>query len=185
MITFLSMIKKISLILILSFASTHATCVAAAISDDVQRELTSQNRDLQEKSKLTEEKFVEKPTIEVEKAAEETAAEEGPTFFVKKITVEGNTVISKEVIDRLKQAFENTQSSFKQIQYLSHIITNLYRSQGYVTSRAFVPPQTVQNDTVTIKVIEGKVGKVMVYDQRYFNAKSYQKRMKFDPHFFF
>ncbi len=41
-------------------------------------------------------------------------------------------------------------------------ITSLYSIKGYILARAYVPEQEIENGTVTIQVVEGKLGKIEV-----------------------
>ncbi len=150
-----------------------------AISGDAQRELSSQTNSLAKQEKNIRQKLTEKPVIEIKKDDEKTDDEQGPVFFVKKIIVEGNTAVPSKDFNSFTSAFENRKVSFRHLRSFSDIITGVYRGAGYVTSRAYLPPQTVDDETVTIKIVEGKVGKVFVEGNRYFSTKSYQRRMKF------
>ena len=167
------------LLLIISFSLLASPLWAAAIPDDAQRELSSQTNALNGKDKKMRLEPAEKPEIEIREEEEKLEEEEGPIFFVKKIEVEGNTVIPTQEFEPVLKAFENRKTSFRNLRASSDIITNLYRSQGFITSRAYFPPQAVDG-VATIKIIEGKVGKVFVEGNRYFSAQSYQKYMKFE-----
>ena len=181
MISFSGMMRKLFMVTALILLSApYSSCWAAAvISDEAQRELSSQTNTLYKKESKIPEKLAEKPEIVVEKKEEKKSEEEGPVFFVKQIRVEGNTVIPSRSFEPFITAFENRQTSFGHLRSFSEIITNLYRSEGYVTSRAYIPPQTVENDTITVKIVEGKVGKIFVEGNQHFSAKSYTRYMKF------
>ena len=175
--------KQHALIFLLLLGSAPVWA-AQQIPEDAQRELSSQTNVIANQEKKVREKLSEKPEIEIQKENEAPNNERGPVFFVKKIVLEGNTVVSTQELRRFIAAFENREASFKQLRALSEVITNVYRSRGYVTSRAYLPPQTVEDGVVTIKVVEGKVGKVIVDGNKFFNARSYQRRMKFDSNIF-
>ncbi|MFA5196317.1 MAG: ShlB/FhaC/HecB family hemolysin secretion/activation protein, partial [Bacteroidales bacterium] len=53
-----------------------------------------------------------------------------------------------------------------------------YREKGYSTSRAFLPPQTIKDGILTIKIIEGKVGKINIKGNRYFRTSLLEKKIK-------
>ncbi len=182
-----NMMRKFCLALAcLSLFTSSLWAAPQPIPDDAQRELSSQTNSLIDQKKNLQEKPAKKPEIEIKKETpEKPDEEEGPVFFVKKINIEGNTIFKDKDFEFVAEAFENRKASFRHLRSLSEIITNTYRSQGYVTSRAYLPPQTVENDTVTIKVVEGKVGKIFVDGNRYFSAKTYEKYMKFDSNHIF
>ena len=153
---------------------------AATLSDDAQRQLTSQTAPVDKRARDILGKFVEKPEIVIEEKKEEKSVqEEGPPFFVKKIKLEGNQIIPSRTFEKVIPPFENRSYSFNHLAAFAEIVTNIYRSQGYVTSRAYVPPQTVKDDTVTVKVLEGRVGKIYVEGNKYFDSDSYIRYFKF------
>jgi hemolysin activation/secretion protein len=57
----------------------------------------------------------------------------------------------------------------EELKAVAQAITRWYRSRGFVTSRAFIPAQTVEGGRVRIRVIEGKVGDLRVEGNRYFS----------------
>ena len=118
----------------------------------------------------------EKPLIE-EKKTPPPAEEKGPVFFVRKIRVEGATLFSEKELRTLLTPFENKKTSLGDLRSLTDLITNLYRSKGYSTSRAYLPPQTLRDETVIVRVLEGKVGQIFVEDNRYFSDAVYQKAL--------
>jgi len=91
-------------------------------------------------------------------------------FLVKKIDLQGSTILTNLEINKLVLAYEGTQMSLKDAQKLADIISDVYRKKGFITSRAYVPAQTMQDNVLTIKVIEGKLGNVEVKGNKYFST---------------
>ncbi|MDD5595645.1 MAG: POTRA domain-containing protein, partial [Candidatus Omnitrophica bacterium] len=60
-------------------------------------------------------------------------------------------------------------------------ITEIYRKKGRTTSRAYLPPQTIKDGILTIKVIEGKVGKIDIRGNRYFRTSLLEKKLNLSP----
>lgn len=53
--------------------------------------------------------------------------------------------------------------TFAQLQGVANAITNRYRKAGFIVATAFLPAQTIgKNRIVTIRVLEGRVGRVVV-----------------------
>jgi len=133
---------------------------------DRTRELQEQSEELQ--------KQAEKPK-ESTKAAENAPVEtpEAPNatkILVKEINVVGVTLFSAVQIKAITDKFENKELSLKEIQKVADLITDLYRKKGYITSRAFVPPQKIANGILEIKVIEAKVGNIQIKGNHYFST---------------
>jgi len=123
-----------------------------------------------------------KADIEEEKPLPMPAPVEGEkAFFVKSITIEGNTVIPTKELAPLAASCENKEVTFTQLQGVATAITNFYRAKGYVTSAAYFPPQKIDEGIVTIKVMEGKIDKIVVEGNRYFRTNLIKKGIKQKP----
>jgi hemolysin activation/secretion protein len=80
--------------------------------------------------------------------------------ILEKITVEefrfeGNTAFSQEELAEITQPFTDRQLSFSELLQARSEVTKFYVSKGYITSGAYIPPQTLENGLVIIKIIEG------------------------------
>jgi hemolysin activation/secretion protein len=81
---------------------------------------------------------------------------------VEQIVVEGSTVFSAEELEAVIKPYENRELSFAELLQVRSAITKLYVDHGYVTSGAYIPPQTLEGGVVTIRVIEGTVEEINV-----------------------
>lgn len=124
------------------------------------------------KQVLEEEK---KPEIVVEEKEEEALKEEGPVFFVKKILLSGNEIFKDSELHPYLAPLENRQTNFGSLKAAARLVTNHYRSRGYVTSRAYIPPQKLENNDVEVRVAEGKFGEVYVEGNKYYDSEIYKK----------
>jgi hemolysin activation/secretion protein len=75
--------------------------------------------------------------------------------------VTGLTLITQEQAQEALKPFTNRQLTLDQIKEAADAVTNLYAQQGRV-AQAVIPPQDVNKGVVQIKIIEGKVGKVII-----------------------
>ena len=147
-------------------------------SEEAKSQLVSQAETLRKEGKKVYKPREEKPEVEVEKEKPVLPEEEGPTFLVRKIKLEGNRA-SARVLEAMLEAFQNQKMNLRQLKAVSQMITNYYRFNGYVTSRAYIPPQKVEEGVVQIKVIEGTVGHVYVEGNKYFKGSIYADSMHF------
>jgi hemolysin activation/secretion protein len=84
------------------------------------------------------------------------------SFFVRRIDVAGNTVLTDEIA-ALTQSYENREVTFEELIGLRSQITQLYFDEGYITSGAFLPNnQDLSDGTVEIQVIEGEIEQIEV-----------------------
>jgi hemolysin activation/secretion protein len=91
----------------------------------------------------------------------EEPVDEGPTLLLKKLTIEGSTLIDPQVFKPLYEDLLNTQVSLSRLQTVARLITNYYRNQGYILSRAVIPQQGIAEGHVRIMVVEGYIGQVV------------------------
>jgi hemolysin activation/secretion protein len=87
------------------------------------------------------------------------------TVQVKVIRFVGNTHIDDASLRRAIPEIDRAQGSsatLGQLQSLADAVTRYYRQRGYFVAVAYVPRQTVEDGTVTIQVLEGKLDQVQV-----------------------
>ncbi len=88
-------------------------------------------------------------------------------FQLNGIILEGNHVYSTAQLRPLyADDLHKTISVYELFQIVQRI-TNYYRNNGYILSRAVLPPQHVKGGVVRVRIIEGYIGKVDVTGQPY------------------
>ncbi len=176
--------KKIYYVIGLTFAGI-LTCSQsyAAPTPNSGQEMGGINRtrELEERSKkLTAEiqKKKKKPDIEEKKSPSEvTPALPSEKMLIKSIVVTGATLLSEKEIRGIVAPFENIELPLTEMQKVTDLITEAYRIKGYVTSRAYIPPQKIESNQFEIKVIEGKMGNLDVKGNRYHKTSLFKKKI--------
>ena len=79
------------------------------------------------------------------------------TFAVEQFQFAGNTAFSSEELAKVTKPFANRELSFEELIQARTAVSDLYIEAGYVTSGALIPPQTVKDGTVEIKLVEGRL----------------------------
>jgi hemolysin activation/secretion protein len=122
--------------------------------------------------------------IETDKDAAQQAQEEeiipedaGPRILVESIIVEGTTILSPAEVEAIIAPYQGKELSLKEMQKVADLITDAYRKKGYVTSRAYLPPQTIQKGVLYIRVVEGKLGSLEVKGANYFKESLIRKNI--------
>lgn len=86
----------------------------------------------------------------------------GERFFVKTITVQGNTVLQSEIA-ALTGRYQNRELTFEDLLELRSQIVQLYVKNGYITSGAFLPNnQDLSRGIVQIQVVEGELEQIEI-----------------------
>ncbi len=147
--------------------------------------VSRQEKDV-EKRRALEKKIEKKKVKPEEEALEELIPEDsGPKVLVETIVVEEATLLSKEEIEKITSQYEGKELSLKTIQKIVDLITDEYRKKGYATSRAYIPPQTIKNQTLIIRVVEGKLGTLEIKGNRYFKTSLLEKKLNLEPKGYF
>lgn len=84
------------------------------------------------------------------------------TITVQEFKFVGSTVFSDEQLAKVTEPFTNRPITFAELLSARTAITKLYTDNGYVTSGAFIPPQTLTSGTVTIEIVEGGLEDIQV-----------------------
>jgi hemolysin activation/secretion protein len=116
------------------------------------------------------------PEPEVEPTPKPAAGD--VTFFVKEIRLEGNRVISTSELKPLLSSYENREITMKELSQAAEAVEKTYRKQGYITSRAIIPPQKLDTQSPLIRVIESKVGNIEIEGERFTREKYLASHMK-------
>ena len=156
--------------------SCPVTCLQAApaaLTDEAKNQLVSQAGTFREEQRRVPAAEGKKPEIVIEEKKEAPPPEGGPAFFLKKINIEGSTVLSQKKLKALIAPYENTPSSLGRLKEAAQLITNEYRANGFLTSRAYVPAQKFEEGTAVIQILEGRIGRIKVENNRWFNERVY------------
>ncbi|MFM7439828.1 MAG: POTRA domain-containing protein [Snowella sp.] len=96
---------------------------------------------------------------------------------VEKFEFEGNTAFSQQELAEITQSFTHRQLSFSELLQARSEITQFYVSKGYITSGAYIPPQTLDNGVVIIKIIEGGLESINVQVEGRLNPDYVRNRL--------
>ena len=87
--------------------------------------------------------------------------------YVEKVTFSESLILSPEEINKFAQELEHKNVFIEDIQAVIRDINNLYAAKGYVTARAFLIPQTMDDGNLSIELIEGKVGSISINESKW------------------
>ncbi len=84
-------------------------------------------------------------------------ASRAPMFVLKSVAFSGNHAVRREDIVNLSARYIGKSVSQRDLAELSAAITGLYRERGFALSRAFVPPQDIEDGRLQIRIVEGSI----------------------------
>jgi hemolysin activation/secretion protein len=90
---------------------------------------------------------------------------------VTRFNFTGNTVLSNEQLTNLTKDFVGKELSYNELRDVLRFISNFYRELG-LWARAILPEQDINNGVITIQIVEGRLGKVIIKsDEQDLNLK--------------
>jgi hemolysin activation/secretion protein len=99
------------------------------------------------------------------------------TIVVERFEVVGSTVFSAEELAKATAEFTKRPISLSEVYQARSRITDLYIKNGYITSGAYIPPQTIQSGVIKIQVVEGKLEDIQVTGTRRLNRNYVRSRL--------
>ena len=125
-------------------------------------------RELQQQRKLSVPKTT--TSLQSEPVPEEVVdPKDQPTadvrMMVNSIHITGNTVISTVELEELLVDLLGSEHTLAELNDAAARVTAYYHKRGYIVSRAYIPPQEIEDGAVMISVQEGRVGEQQVDNQ--------------------
>lgn len=109
-----------------------------------------------------------KPQIaELEETAAPKEEKEEEKFFIKKINLAGCVSFTPESFSVIVQKYENKKVSLADMDTLAREIEKEYLRRGIIAA-VIVVPQEIKEETVTLQVVETRMGKLHIPDMKYY-----------------
>ena len=89
-----------------------------------------------------------------------------PRVLVRQIKFSGNTVIKDEELNRIVGPQQGKELSLADLQALAARVTAYYDERGYFLAKVVVPEQEIAGGVVTMRVLEGRLGEIIVHGTR-------------------
>lgn len=101
--------------------------------------------------------------------------------FINSVDVAPSEILSKEEINSIIQPIVGRNVFISDIQKVIDQLNSLYAQKGFVTAKAFLPEQTVENGHIHIELIESKVGNISVEQNKWTRTKYITDRIEQQP----
>jgi len=121
-------------------------------------------RELQPRPELDEPKSTT-PLQHEEVAVPKVQPQEDVRLMVNAIQVSGNSAISTEELEALLTDLVGGEHTLGELNQGAARVTAYYHEHDYITSRAYIPPQEIEDGVVMINVQEGLIGKRRINNQ--------------------
>ncbi|MBT4258275.1 MAG: ShlB/FhaC/HecB family hemolysin secretion/activation protein [Nitrospina sp.] len=83
-------------------------------------------------------------------------------FVLKQLFIQGKSIYDKRALKPLYTSYLKKELTLKNIYEIAQKITNKYRNDGYILSKAIVPPQKINDGVVHLRIIEGYIDKIKI-----------------------
>ncbi len=104
-----------------------------------------------------------KPQIEVKQEEQVVPVQPEQTkFHVERISITGQQLYGEDILQPLIKDAYGKELSLGELEVYARRVTQYFREQGYLVARAVIPAQTIENGTVTIKVLIGQYDQIQV-----------------------
>ena len=140
------------------------------IQEDYQR-----FEERKESGEAEKDEEVKKQEGTFEKAKPEEYATKG--VYVDKFEVSPSYIMTVEDVEEILKNYKGKNLTFEQLKEVVAKFNNWYARNGCITCRAFLPPQTLENGVVKIKLVEGRVGDVSVSENKWTRSKYIEERL--------
>ena len=118
------------------------------------------------------------PEIVVQEKEGQTLRDIGVKFQLNSVTFEGNRVILTDKLQSLVQKYIGQTIDVPTLNEIANVITAYYEKKGYFLSKAYVPPQTIKDGQVIIKIREGRLGDVIIKGNNRYDEEGIRNTLK-------
>jgi len=161
-----------------------ATGNAAGYSWDPGTQLNQTRSYLEEqriRARLEQEQKQAAAAVEDARPSSENVKSENIKFTLQKVNFDESQVLSRAELQKLAAKYLNKEITLQDLYTLTKEINELYSSKGYIVCRATLPPQTIKDGQVYIRLIEGRTGKVTVENNKSTNTSYITNRINLKP----
>ncbi len=99
-------------------------------------------------------------------------------IVVKSFNVVGSSVFSQEELATAIKSFANRPLTLSELFQARSAITKLYTDKGYINSGAYIPEQELDNDSLTIAVLEGQLEGINVSGTKHLSSNYISSRIE-------
>lgn len=172
------MIVWIIIIISLSYISTSEPAIAQTTTQTTPRPVNPNPQPIPEGEPLPPPDDLLQPPPTSSPSPDSPPLQIPGKITVTQFVVVGSTVFSSTQLAEILEPFTGRPISFAELLEAQTAVTQLYFDRGYVTSGAFIPPQTLQDGTVTIEVIEGIVEEIEISGLKRLNSGYIRSRIE-------
>lgn len=121
----------------------------------------------QNQNKDTKQENIEQQTQAPAQIKAKISEFETKGVFIARVNFTSSSIFSDQELNDFAKTIQGKNVFIENIESMVESINNAYAEKGYVTARAFLLPQTMDDGTLEIELIEGRVGTISVEESRW------------------
>jgi len=154
------------IVLMLVFFIPSITYAAINPIDEVDKNYDRLEQERQEQERIRKLNILEQKPKEIEIQEEKDLQPHRGVvithcFVLEKIVIEDADELSKKKKEEISKSHYHSCLNSEEINKIVTEITNWYVEKGFITTRVYVPEQNIESGTLVLKVIEGRVERVI------------------------
>jgi hemolysin activation/secretion protein len=124
---------------------------------------------------------IETIELDVPEVAPQVPWQQGSNVTIKQVQIAGSTILEQNDLMGIMAPYGTRALNHDDITAIMAAINSKYAEKGYVTSRAYIPNQDIQDGTLVIRVVEGKIGSLSVTGHRFTQAQTIADAVEAKP----
>jgi hemolysin activation/secretion protein len=96
-------------------------------------------------------------------------------FEITRFDVQGNTLLPQQQIDQILAGFTGKERDFGDVQRALEALEAAYHAKGYKIVTIELPEQELNRGVVSLKVVQTKIGRVIVKNNKYFDEANIRR----------
>ncbi|MBN2119619.1 MAG: ShlB/FhaC/HecB family hemolysin secretion/activation protein [Candidatus Omnitrophica bacterium] len=171
---------RLTLVLLATFSLIlfyyYPAIAQSSPGQDIGAQSERLRKDLEEKEKSLQKK-VQPQTIEIKKEKEETAPAPAVYFVLKEIRITGVSLFKPEELEPIYKPYIGKEVILEDLEEITEKIKAKYTQEGYPTAVVYIPEQEIKKGVVEIAVAEGKMGELIIENNKYFSGSFLSRQM--------
>ena len=110
----------------------------------------------------------EVPLLEIDIPQKTLHVPLGKPVFIQSIQIEGNSLFGTQVLEKIWGSYLGKELTGQDVQEVCRQVQQFYVEQGYILARVYPPVQEIQNNTLTIKVLEGVLSQISIEGNQFY-----------------
>ncbi len=142
---------------------------------DTSADASRFQNELQRRKSALQTKGVKAPEIQLEEKEPAPPQAPGASFILQDIKITGTTLFKPEDLLPLYQKYIGKEVTFKEVNDIADQIKIKYKEKGFLTTNVYIPEQQILAGAIEIRVVEGKMGKLIIEGNKWFTKNIIEK----------